>query len=128
MSSLWSVYDLHTSLTQFVTNQRQIRGIANDPQSPPTTPKALQTGPARRYPVILDGALSQRSAASLHQWGQRRLHSRTTSRILGGGGMNLGKVDFVRNMLLALATLSLLPLVWGHGRLMDPPARNSMWR
>ena len=42
--------------------------------------------------------------------------------------MNLGKLDFARKLVLAVATLPLLPLVWGHGRLMDPPARNSMWR
>ena len=42
--------------------------------------------------------------------------------------MNLGKLDFARNLVVAVVTLSLLPLVWGHGRLMDPPARNSMWR
>merc|ERR1712018_117639 len=48
--------------------------------------------------------------------------------ILGGGVMILGNVDFPKNLVVAVATLSLLPYVWGHGRLMDPPARNSMWR
>ncbi|CAN7938257.1 unnamed protein product [Ixodes hexagonus] len=29
---------------------------------------------------------------------------------------------------LVLASAALLPVVWGHGRLIEPPARNAMWR
>ena len=65
----------------------------------------------------LCAALSR--AASLRQWGQRRLHRRT--RMLAGKRMGVGTA-------LAFTALHLLPFVSGHGRLMDPPARNSMWR
>ena len=65
----------------------------------------------------LCAALSR--AASLRQWGQRRLHRRT--RMLAGKRMGVGTAA-------AFTALHLLPFVSGHGRLMDPPARNSMWR